>query len=377
MDLKLFFDPVDEIDEATASSFQNTIYLNQHKMPDLEGMDLALVGLCEFRGSGLIQVDDAAKNVRGQLYKLQKGLGRYNVLDLGNLRNGPTLEDTYLRIKEVCSFLLRKGILPILFGGTDDLSIGQFYGYEDSEKLISYLNIDSRIDLEGTQESQRYLSQIFRHSPNFLFNYYHVGYQSYLTGQKDLELLESLSFESYRLGLLKENIKEVEPTIRDADMLTIDMSALQSSYAPGAAGSTVFGLTGEEACQIAWYAGQNEKLSSIGLYNYFARDDTFDQKTSFVLATMIWYFIEGFYNRKDDKGFQSDQYLLYEVHFGGDPETIRFYKSKKSDRWWIEIPNSSTQLFDRTRVLPCSHRDYELAVSGELPERWVNYFSKT
>lgn len=378
MDLKLFFDPIDIDVDKSASSFQSSIYINQHKMPDHEGLDIALIGLKEFRGGSKKASDDSADEVRKQLYQLKKGYGEYGIVDLGNFRNGPTVEDTYLRLKEVCGHLMDKNIIPVLFGGSHDLDLGQYYAFENSEKLISILNVDNKMDFdEGGSNENTHLGKIFKHSPNYLFSYYQLAYQSYLTNQKELELIEKLSFEAARLGIVKENIKEIEPTVRDADMLTFDMSALQAFYAPGAFDSKVYGLTGEEACQICWYAGQNEKMSSVGIYNYDCDSDSEDRKTAFVMGTMLWYFIEGYYYRKGDSNFKSNDYLMYEVHLGGEPESIRFYKSKLSERWWMEVPShDGTTLFNRNRMLACSYSDYELALTGEVPDRWISFYEK-
>ncbi len=379
MDLKLFFDPTEVDVDQSPASFQSSIYINKHKMPDHEGMDIALIGMCEFRGGDVNSNNKSADEVRKQMYKLKKGYGDYGIIDLGNFRNGPKLEDTYLRLKEVCSYLMEKDILPILFGGSHDLDLGQYYAYEGSDKLISVLNIDNEIDLEEDQNPAReHIGKIFKHNPNYLFGYYHLAYQSYLTNQKSIELLEKLSFESVRLGVVKENIKDIEPIVRDADMMSFDLSALQAFYAPGAQNAKVYGLTGEEACQLSWYAGQNEKMSSVGLYNYDSNKDSEDRKTAFVMATMIWYFIEGYYHRKGDKNFKSNDYLMYEVHLGGEPETIRFYKSKLSERWWMEVPNPDADgLFNRNSMVACNYSDYDLALKGELPDRWVNFYNRS
>lgn len=378
MDLKLFFDPIDvDVNQASAS-FQSSIYINRHKMPDHEGMDIALIGLCEYRGAKESAPEKSPDEIRSQLYQLTKGYGDYGIVDLGNFRNGPKLEDTYLRLKEVCSYLMEKDIIPVLFGGSHDLDLGQYYAYGTAEKLISVLAVDNSMDLDDEDvAAQDHIGKIFKHSPNYLFSYYHLAYQSYLTNQKSIELLEKLSFEAVRLGVVKENIKDIEPIVRDADMMSFDMSALQVSYAPGASNSKVYGLTGEEACQLCWYAGQNEKMSSVGLYNYNADKDSEDRKTAFVMATMIWYFIEGYYHRKGDKNFKSNDYLMYEVHLGGEPDTIRFYKSKLSERWWMEVPNPDAEgLFNRNRMIACNYSDYDLALKGDLPDRWMNFYNK-
>ena len=380
VDLKLFFDPTGIDVDRSIDSFQSGIQINKDKMPDHEGFDIALIGLSEYRGSGNEKGNPGSSDeVRRQLYRLKKGFGNYQVIDLGNFRNGPRLEDTYLRLKEVCSYLMRRGIIPILFGGSHDNDLGQFLAYEESGKFISLISVDQQVDMaEDGAHVETHMNRIFKHRPNFLFNFSILAYQSYLTGQKYLELLDLLAFEAVRLGSIKENIKQIEPLIRNADMLSFDLSAIQSFYAPGARKSGVFGLTGEEACQICWYAGQNEKLSSIGIYNYDLDLDSKEQKTAFTISIMIWYFIEGFYHRKGDKNFFSNDYILYEVHLGGNPETIRFFKSKKSGKWWMEVPfREGNGVFDRNQMIACGYEDYEKAISGEVPDRWLNFFSRS
>ena len=170
------------------------------------------------------------------------------------------------------------------------------------------------------------------YEPNYLFNYNQLGHQSYLIDPVAVNLLEKLYFDVYRLGLLRENIHEMEPVIRNADMMTFDITAIKSSDASGNANAQPFGLSGEEACQVCWYAGMNEKLSSVGFYEYNPEYDDDHQSTARVVATMIWYFIEGFYNRKKEQDFRSNDYLKYVVAMEGDPNTIVFYKSKLSEK---------------------------------------------
>lgn len=381
MDLKLFFNPVAiDIAKFPSTSFCSAIYVNNEFMPDHEDMDIAIIGLQEFRGGNNNPgYAKAADVVREQLYGLKKGAGRFKIVDLGNFRNGPELQDTILRIKEVCAYLLEKDILPVLIGGTHDLDLGQYLGYESLEKMVTVMGIDNTFDFqESTEASKNHLASIFKHDPNYLFNYYHLGHQSYLIHHKQADLMERMSFEAIRLGVVKENIKEMEPLVRDADMLSIDISALQAHYAPGATDAKVYGLTGEEACQLCWYAGLNDKLSSIGFYEYDADKDDDDHKTAFVVATMIWYFIEGFYTRKGDVNFMTNDYMIYEVAIGGDPDTIRFYKSRLSEKWWMEVPNpDGGGVFNRHRMIACSYADYETALKGEVPDRWVNFYKKS
>ncbi|MDH5610447.1 MAG: formimidoylglutamase [Cyclobacteriaceae bacterium] len=380
MDLKLFIDPVPDSciqDKPMPHSFQQSIFINNEIIYELEGIDLVLLGLNEYRGADRQNPKmPGVEEIRKKLYSLSKNTGKCRVLDLGNLRNGPTPEDTILRLKEVCGFLYDKGVIPVLIGGSHDLTLGQYLGYEQNTRMVSLLNVDARFDLDENLSAERsHISRIIKHDPNFLFNYIHFGYQRYFVNEQELAAMERLYFESYRLGSIKENIKEMEPVIRDADMVSFDLSSIQSIYCPGNLAPTVFGFTGEEACQIAWYAGLNDKLSSFGIYNFWPGET--DKVSASVVATMIWYFIEGYGYRKGDKNFMSDDYLVYEVDMGGGSSSLRFYKSKLSEKWWIEVPDPHTDsIFLRNKMVPCGYTDYEMALKGEVPQRWLNAISK-
>jgi formiminoglutamase len=382
MDLKLFLDQVDPAlhrKDLSANSFQNSIFINSTIMHDLDGIDIALLGLGDYRGTGINSMDfDPASEVRNLLYGLSKTSGTNRILDLGNLRNGPTPEETAIRLQEVCAHLMQNDVLPIIIGGSQDLSFGQYTAYSTLGKLLTLINIDAEFDLgSDDQLSKTYLTKIFKYDPNFLFNYVHLGYQAYFIDEDELAMLEKLYFEAHRLGACKENIKEMEPIIRDADLLIWDLSSIQEMYVPSTLQPNPFGFTGEEACQLAWYAGLNDKLTSFGLYNLSSVNDQSDRRSAMVVATMIWYFIEGYYHRKGDKNFMTSDYLIYEVSMGKDPDSIRFFKSKLSEKWWMEIPDENVNsVFIRNKMVPCSYQDYETALSGEVPQRWLSAMAK-
>ncbi len=383
MDLKLFFDAIDEnlASEALPNdSLFNYIYVNEHKMPEKEGIDIAIIGLNEVRGNSAIQ-SSGVNQIRKKLYSLKKGSGVCNIADLGNLRNGPDPEETLSRIREVVYHLMEDNILPILIGGTHDLDVGQYMAYQNQDKLVSILNVDSRFDLEDgakAELNQKHIHRIFTHEPNYLFNYNHLAHQSYLVNPSAMKVMEQLNFQAYRLGEIRDDLRKTEPLIREADMLTFDISAIRSQHCPGGSGSEVFGLTGEEACQICWYAGMNDKLSSAGFYEYNPDKDTEGHPTAMTMAVMIWYFIEGFKNRKGERGFQTNDFLKYIVSMDASPESIVFYKSQLSEKWWMEVPNASPKgVYDRNFIIPCDYSDYEKATRGEVPSRWISTVAKT
>ena len=121
-------------------------------------------------------------------------------------------------------------VVPIILGGTHDLSLGQYYGYESKKDLISVLNIDPRLDVEIQGDyNETFLSKLITHQPNFLFSYNHLGHQEYLVEADALSALEKLYFEALRLGEIRDNIKQAEPVIRMANMLAFDTSAIKEN----------------------------------------------------------------------------------------------------------------------------------------------------
>jgi formiminoglutamase len=170
----------------------------------------------------------------------------------------------------------------------------------------------------------------------------------------------------------------VEPIVRNADMVSVDISSIRHSDAPGNKNSVPNGFFGEEACQIVRYAGLSDKVSSIGFYEINPEMDDRGQ-TVHLVAQMIWCFIDGYYNRKKDFpiGDKSD-YLKYRVSIQDNKHEIVFYKSKKSDRWWMDVPYppGKNTRFERHHMVPCSYNDYQTAVKEEMPDRWWQTFQK-
>jgi len=384
MDLTIFFSPVEEslyADLISVSCFYKSLRVYSDKMPDYRGANIALIGVNESRGnahnSGTAQAPD---EIRRKLYQLKRGNATYRIVDLGNLNAGHDLDETYVRLSEVCRILLENNVLPVIIGGSHDLDYAQYGAYETMEKLVSFLNVDALLDLEDKNDnnpSRQHINRILLHEPNYLFSYTHLAYQSYLIDPLSVSVLEKLYFEAFRIGQLRTNIHEIEPAIRNADVLSFDITAIRSSDAPGNANAQPFGLTGEEACQICWYAGLNEKLSSIGFYEYNPTFDDIHKKTASVIATMIWYFIEGYYGRKNETNFRSNDFTKYIVSMPVEPETISFYKSKLSEKWWMEVPYSNGfQKYSRNSIVPCSYNDYQTAIKGEVPERYISTLAK-
>lgn len=384
-DIQHFFTPLDNFsDEYNEHQLKNfiSVYTSLSQFPEIENIDIAIIGVCEDRKSiNNTGCSIAPDEVRNYLYRLYPGSFTPRMVDLGNINAGHTVEDTYYAVKTTVDFLIRNNVIPMIIGGSQDLTYAQFLGYEKLEQTINVVNIDSTFDIGNPDDeisSQGYLGKIILHQPNFLFNYSHIGYQTYLVNHTSLDMMTRLYFDTYRLGQVRDAIEESEPIIRHADMVSFDISAIKHSDAPAHSLASPNGFYSEEACQMMRYAGMNDKLSSIGIYEINPEHDI-NGKTVHLAAQMLWCFIEGFYSRKRDFPSRSNpDYVKFHVVLEKQKHEINFYKSKKSDRWWMEIPYPPNKglKYERHTLLPCSYKDYEMAVNNEIPDRWWQTYQK-
>lgn len=383
MDLQLYFHPVALPDYEIEGQMQERrlgdqirLYSQKSGFPEVENIDIAIVGVEE--GSRSINnhsCSDAPDAIRKYLYSLYSIASSVRIADLGNIKAGDSVDDTYFAVRNVMSELLDMGVVVIVLGGSQDLTYANYLAYQNRGQIINITSVDSQFDLGNAEEvfnSKSYLSKIILHQPNFLFNYTNIGYQSYFVDPESVKLMNRMLFDVYRLGHVRANMKEAEPLVRNADMFTFDVGAIRQSDAPGNANASPNGFYGEEACQIVRYAGLSDKLSSIGFYEY---NPEFDQngQTAHLIAQMVWYFIEGFSQRKHDIPHeQKEDYIKFRATIDNLNSEILFYKSKKSGRWWMEVPinHEDAEKYKKHFMVPCSIEDYNTAKRDEIPDRW-------
>jgi arginase family enzyme len=388
MDISVFCEPLnisEYFDELSENTFGKLIHKFEKKdqFPSLDGIHLSLIGVKEDRESvGNIGCANGADEIRKKLYSLYQGDFSLKMVDLGNIIAGYGIKDTYFALTAVAEYLIKNNVIPIILGGGQDLTYANYRAYEKLEQIINLVAIDPRFDFDNLNEktdSQSYLDKIILHQPCYLFNYSNIGYQTYLVDQNTLNLLQKLFFDSYRLGSVRQNLEEIEPVLRNADMMSVDISAIRHADAPATAWSSPNGFYGEEVCQMMRYAGLSEKLSSIGIYEYNPEFDKRGQ-TAYLIAQLIWCFIEGYYSRKSDiPSPDSNYHVKYRVSLQENKYELVFYKSTKTDRWWMDVPypdQSPKSKYERHHLVPCSYSDYQLACKEEMPDKWWQTYQK-
>lgn len=370
-----FLKPIDDeiltyVNGLTSQQLGSKIVFHTEKQfPDLDQIKIAIIGVLENRGDKKAVSDVDLMPLRKEIYSLFPGNWDASITDLGDILSGNSIEDTYFALKKVVSSLIKRKITPIVIGGSQDLTYALYRAYDGLEQMVNLVSIDNKFDFGKDEEhvsSSSYLTKIIVDEPNNLFNYCNIGYQTYFNSQEEIDLIEKLFFDAYRLGEVSNNITISEPIFRDADVVSIDMNSVKSSDSGNFISFAPNGFDGKEICSLSRYAGISDKVSSFGIFNH-----NNSVQESAVIAQIIWYFIEGFHYRSNEYPFGSkENYLKYIVPL--EEEELVFYKSDKTDRWWIEIPfilNVNNKL-KRNTLLPCSYEEYLLACNQELPERW-------
>jgi arginase family enzyme len=354
------------------------VHSTQNGFPDLQNVQIAIVGVLEDRNAeDNLGCGENLQAIRKQLYQLFPGNWHTNIADLGNIIKGNSVEDTYFAVTTLTTHLLKNNIIPIIIGGSQDITYANYRGYDALEQTVNLVSVDSKFDIGSTEDelnSRSYLSKIVMNEPNNLFNFSNIGYQTYYNSQEELDLLNSLFFDAYRLGEVKD-LTKVEPIMRDADVVSIDIAAIRQSEAPANNNCSPNGFYGEEICAISRYAGISDKVTSFGIYEYNPKYDNNNQTAS-LIAQMIWYFIEGVNYRAKDYPFSTKESYQKFIVLVENDDPINFYKSDKSGRWWMEINIITNNKYKRHALIPCTYQDYLEAIDQKIPERWYKALRK-
>jgi len=354
------------------------VHSSQNGVPELEGAQIAIIGVQEDRNAvDNLNCGENLHEIRKHLYQLFPGNWHTSIVDLGNIEKGDTVEDTYFAVSSLITYLLKKNIIPVIIGGSQDLTYANYRAYDGLEQTVNIVAVDRRFDIGTTEDelnSRSYLNKIVMDAPCNLFNYSNIGYQTYYNSQEEMDLLKNLFFDAYRLGEVKD-LQTVEPILRDADIVSIDIGAIRQSEAPANNNCSPNGFYGEEICAISRYAGISDKVSSFGVYEYNSKFDLNNQ-TAHLIAQMIWYFIEGVNFRAKDYPYCTKESYQKFIVLMEDDEPINFYKSDKSGRWWMEINISVNNKYKRHALIPCTYQDYVHATEQQIPERWYKALRK-
>lgn len=334
----------------------------ENELPDFLTADLVIVGCGEMRGMGMQFTDASAPDqVREALYSLYYWHTDVSIADLGNIKKGATVQDSYAAVKSVVEALIKMGKKVLILGGSHDITTPQYLAYGSLNNIIDAVIVDAKIDLDmdSVLPADQFLVDMFTGIPNYLRHSTHIGFQSYYMNPQMLETIDKLGFDCFRVGKVKESLEEMEPAIRNSELFSFDISAIQYAHAP-ANRITPNGFNGEEACTLMQYAGMSKTCNSIGLYGYIASQDQ-HHLTAIQQAHMLWYVLDGIQKGKQEADLSNrNEFNEFTMAFA-EVETV-FLQSKRTGRWWMQLHDGN--------YVACSYRDYITACNNDIPERW-------
>lgn len=380
LELNDYFDPV-SIERPHFSSLSGnacfphniTIHTENTPVRDAAIFKVALLGVPEGRNSPSNGTSGAPDAIRRQLYSLARIPGKNRIVDLGNMKQGTTFNDTIAGLKDIISSLLRENIFPVIMGGSSALINAIDQAFTNLNEKYTIIAVDPRIDYTYSPDvpgSYSYLNSITDKDKSTCRHYVNIGYQTYLNDQQVLNRFARRDSELVRIGDVRQAIYLTEPLFRDASVAVFDISAVRQSDAPGTAVPSANGFYGEEICLLARYAGISDNLRTFGLFDVDPDLDDRD-KTTGLAAQVIWFFLEGFSQKQYENPARGDgnsgRFIKYHVRVNDIQDDLIFVKSNLTDRWWLELGRPGAEPV----YIACSHDDYLKANRNEVPDRWV------
>ncbi len=333
---------------------------------------IALIGIQEFRSLDSDEQEDTDfELVRTSLYELKKGNWNLPIYDFGDIVPSGNKTDTAKVFIKVLNRLLKEKFFVIILGGSPSLGFYQYRAYDEIIKNLNYFIVDEKLSLGNEifkANDDNYLTKIITSEPLNLMNFTNIGYQTYFVAQEELDLIEALNLEAIRLGVINQEIKEVEIYTREANAGVINLGAIEANCFASSKNITPNGFNSREICGVAKYIGSSYVLSSVYISNYIEK---YKKEDHLLVSQIIWYLIEGRNHRLEIKSFDDVQYFN-KIFVPSDMTDFIFYQNVQTDQWWIEINEKN----GRNKIIPCSKSDYSMAVAGEIPTKWWKYFKK-
>jgi formiminoglutamase len=380
VNLNDYFNPVsiegpdfEHISGQTGFPHNITVHTDSSPIKDISKYKIAMFGVPEGRNSPNAGSLKGPDMIREQLYRLAKIPGRSKIIDLGNMKQGVTFNDTIAGLTDVLSLLIHEKVFPVIIGGSSALIPAIDKAISQYKTGYTLTAVDPRIDYSNERkapDSFNYLNSIINNHKSNFSHYINIGYQTYLNDQQIINRFLKRRSELIRIGDVRQAIHLTEPLFRDSDVTIFDISAVRQSDAPGTISPSANGFYGEEICLLSRYAGISDKLTVFGLFEVNPDFDVRNQ-TSGLAAQILWFFLEGFSQKQYEtpalSKSDSGRFIKFHVRVTDLVDDLIFIKSILTDRWWIELPSEN----DQTLYVACSHEDYLKANRNEVPDRWV------
>ena len=298
----------------------------------------------------LLGTDGSADKVRRVLYQLTDHFPELQLLDLGNLRK-PRPDFAIPLLAE----LLDARIVPVWIGEKTAVTTAMVRAYQHVERTVSVGALHPAAGFEAGV-ADTVLTAANRYTA--------MGYQAHLTPLTRLEALREKGADTLRLGEMRTQLVQAEPFLRNLDLLGVDAGVVREADLPAQTVRGGVGLTLEELCQAAFYAGAGDRLSGFGIAGWDPAADR-DGRSARALAAVVWYFLDGVSRRQGDFPVGKQHMTEYVVSTAEGGTELTFWKSERSGRWWVEVTDHRETPAVK-HLLACNYADYTELVNGTI-----------
>lgn len=325
---------------------------------------IILIFVSDFRGTGKGAESQDFRRVRKELYKLSATDFSLPVCDLGDLMSGKTIEDTHFILQEILSLCHYKKAIPVIVGGSNDLSFSLFSALNFHQKNITYTQINNLVELGSETENiseKNFLTKILSSKDFSIKNYHHLAYQTHLNAQDSVDMIKEVQFDVVRLAEMMNSTEKTEPYFRNADLVTLNCDAIESFAESFSQNPQVNGLNRREICAYMQEIGLSEKLKSVGIFNFnFESENILNHQ---LLAQMLWYLISGI----NIQNSHPKERFFETFHVMTEEGDFTFKKDTFKNLWYF----GSDEKIEN--CLPCSAADYLASKQGNMSERLLNF----
>lgn len=298
----------------------------------------------------LLGINDVGSlKIRKQIYQFGPLSHHIDIIDLGMARNQS--EDFLTGILRELS---QSKITAIIFGMQGSMLNAQILGTGKTRDPRSLAVVDiAPGDTLITEKNLRKTDRITL-----------IGTQKHIFSPQ--RWIDHPGIETIRMGILKEDILESEPALRDANAVSFSIQSVNKREAPAQRNISNTKLTAYDACQLMHFLGFNQHLNSLAFTHYVPELDIQDI-TAHLIAQMIWYYLDARSMRTNDLPGEKDSVREFSVVLEEFGFNISFVKSKVSGKWWIRTEDG--------KYVSCSEKDFQLARSNTLSARVFQLFS--
>lgn len=343
-----------------------------------EDLTAVILGLPYYhRGEVTCKWRSATHRIRRCLYQFAQPSMALRLVDIGDLWvSDPSPASVSDGLEELVQALLAKGHTVICIGGGQEAAHPLYRALAAQERPFLYALIDERLDLVDTLTGEELPHRQY-HSDMLLDERVGVSTWGALIGlawhwmslEEENLLHQKLQYPYLRLHEVLEEPNWAEPLLRMASLISVDLAVLRGADAPAVLDVSPEGLPIEVAAKLMRFAGMGYRSEVLHIANYFPKRDL-DNRTAWAAALLVWYFLEGQVNKPIDFPMP-DRSNLYRqvVPLRGEevPELV-FYQHPATGRWWIQVTPLGRP--GPARLFPCTERDYQTALSGDIPRLW-------